>query len=576
MGPVDESKQERLLRLAESVADGADVDWSREALREPQLAGGMKRLRTIASISQMCHAAAERVQDAAPAVKEQSANPNESSSTAPTWGHLSLLERIGTGAFSEVHRAHDPTLDHEVALKLLKEGSGATRSQRFLREAQRLAQIRHPNVITVHGVDVRDGRVGIWTELLRGQTLEQSLEERGVYGADEAALIGIELCSALAAIHGAGLVHGDIKCSNVMREEGGRIVLMDFGSVREDSPAAALEAGSFGSPLAMAPEVLDGGKPTRDADIYQLGALLYRLTSRAYPVESDDLRQLTAKKLKGEITPLRDRRANLPSAFVQIVTRALDADPKRRFRSVGEMEKALHGELGGTAPERRKRRRRVGAVWAALAVAGLALVTWGVGSRLTVASIRVETALYRMDGDAPQRLDVERGASLRPGDSLFLTLESPSDVHVYVLNEAEEEPGVVNTLFPDPELELANPVPGGVRHSLPAESRADGFWEVATDGGTERILIVASREPRGDLENLAILSATSSDFEIDPTKVGQLGMRSIALRKPASGQSSALQLLARKLEREETTWWKLIELDCDESVAERSANRGSE
>src|SRR5205823_7303422 len=93
-------------------------------------------------------------------------------------------------------------------------------------------RVRHQNVITVHGVAVHEQRVGLWMELVRGATLEQLLQKRGPFSAREAALVGIDLCRALAAIHAAGLVHRDVKAQNVMREDGGRIVLMDLGTGR--------------------------------------------------------------------------------------------------------------------------------------------------------------------------------------------------------------------------------------------------------------------------------------------------------------------------------------------------------
>ena len=100
----------------------------------------------------------------------------------------------------------------------------------MIQEARLLARVRHPNVVTVYGVDRNENAVGLWMELVEGLTLKQVLSVRGVLGAQEAALIGIDLCRAVAAVHKAGLLHRDIKVQNVMREAGGRIVLMDFGA----------------------------------------------------------------------------------------------------------------------------------------------------------------------------------------------------------------------------------------------------------------------------------------------------------------------------------------------------------
>ena len=150
---------------------------------------------------------------------------------AERWGRLELLELVGKGTFGEVYRARDAQLQREVAVKLLHVGrphDGLV--DRMLHEARALARVQHPNVVIVHDAEERDGRVGLCMEFVRGRTLEQLLLAEGPRGAREAALIGQDLCQALAAVHAAGLVHRDVKAQNVMRENGGRVVLMDFGA----------------------------------------------------------------------------------------------------------------------------------------------------------------------------------------------------------------------------------------------------------------------------------------------------------------------------------------------------------
>src|SRR5580692_4233475 len=127
-------------------------------------------------------------------------------------------------------------------------------------------------------------------ELVKGRTLAELLRAQGPFSAREAALVGLDLCRALAAVHGAGLLHGDVKAHNVMREEGGRTVLMDFGTGRDIWPDHAPRhrgpADDFsGTPLYLAPEVFAGQARTKTTDIYSLGVLLYHLVTRSYPVE---------------------------------------------------------------------------------------------------------------------------------------------------------------------------------------------------------------------------------------------------------------------------------------------------
>jgi TolB-like protein/Tfp pilus assembly protein PilF len=207
-----------------------------------------------------------------------------------------------------------------------------------------LARVRHPNVVTVHGVDEVEGAVGLRMEYVDGLTLKQALSSRGALGADEAALIGLDLCRAIAAVHKAGLLHRDIKAHNVMREAGGRIVLMDFGAgaIR----AADGEANrSAGTPLYLAPEVINGQPTTIATDVYSLGVLLFHLVTLRYPVPGDTFDEVVDAHKRRARFALADLRPDLPTAFVRVVDTALHEDPARRFRSVGTMQQELAAAL---------------------------------------------------------------------------------------------------------------------------------------------------------------------------------------------------------------------------------------
>ncbi len=151
------------------------------------------------------------------------------------WGPFERLQRVGRGAFGEVYRAFDPTLQRHVALKLLLP-RGLDRdaeARSLLKEARAMARIRHPNVVPIYGVDQHHGRVGFWSDFVQGQTLSDVLATQGPLGPREAALVGIDVSRAVGAVHAAGFIHRDIKAGNVMRETGGRILLMDFGLTYE-------------------------------------------------------------------------------------------------------------------------------------------------------------------------------------------------------------------------------------------------------------------------------------------------------------------------------------------------------
>jgi tetratricopeptide (TPR) repeat protein len=255
---------------------------------------------------------------------------------------------VGYGGFGEVYRAWDPRLQREVALKLLLPGvaGGEAEYEAMLREARALAAVRHPNIVPVYGIDRHDGRVGFWTDFVHGKTLSVLVDEQGTFGAREAALIGLDVARALSAVHRAGLLHRDIKAQNVMREEGGRILLMDFGLSALDQRQANIS----GTPNYMAPELFEGGQNTVATDIYAMGVLLYFLVTGDYPVR---LSGLTTQEAIAEIPrrrPLMDLRPDLPESLLLTVCTAMEMDPAKRFSSAGQLASALAESLGTHEP----------------------------------------------------------------------------------------------------------------------------------------------------------------------------------------------------------------------------------
>jgi hypothetical protein len=211
----------------------------------------------------------------------------------------------------------------------------------LLIEGQNLARLRHENVVSVYGADEHEERIGIWMELVEGQTLSDAVAQHGPYSATEAGQIGIELCRALAAVHRKNLVHADIKAQNVKREAGGRIVLMDFSSSRRSDAQGNPDSDPAGTPLYMAPELWENGSPTVESDIYSLGVLLYHLVTGAFPVTATSIELLQRAHRRGERRLLRDERPQLPDSFVRTVEKALSRNPAERFRSAGAFEEAL-------------------------------------------------------------------------------------------------------------------------------------------------------------------------------------------------------------------------------------------
>ena len=270
----------------------------------------------------------------------------------------SLVERIGRGAFGEVYRAWDTRLDREVALKFLPPAPPATAASAIIHEGRLLARVRHPNVVTIHGAEHIADQIGLWMEFVRGHTLEQILEQRKVVSAAEAVGIGLELCRAVSAVHGAGLLHRDIKAHNVMRAEDGRIVLMDFGTGRELDDDASSDLA--GTPLYLAPEVLQGQGPPSERHLQPRRPALppcHRLVSGA----ARTVREIRSAHERGERTAVQAARPDVPPKLARIIERAIDPRPERRYESADAL--ARGSGSAAAAPENRAagvRRRRGG------------------------------------------------------------------------------------------------------------------------------------------------------------------------------------------------------------------------
>jgi len=419
--------------LAGAVADGDRIDWDALGDTTAELAA----LRDLDSLRRAFRSVAGAAESGTGAPPEP---------VRFVWGHLRVLEPIGSGSWGEVYRAFDPLLQREVALKLWRTdtpGSGPGR-RRTLHEARLLARIRHPNVVTVHGVDTHEQRAGLWTDLVRGETLEAALAERGPLSAEEAALVGIDLCRALAAVHASGLVHGDVKTANVLREHGGRIVLTDFGAGSETTSGRPQPA-ACGTPLATAPEVLRGEPPSSAADIYGLGVLLYRLVTGRYPFTGGSVAELARRQAEGRPARLTDLRPELPPGFAAVVERALAPVPSQRYASAGEMERSLSRLVSSPGIRDRGDRR---SWWWAAAVAAVALAAVAAAmfalrppANRALAAVRAVAVLpFETTPGTPEHLGPAAALALRDRLAAVGGLEVPDTVAALRVSTPPQEP----------------------------------------------------------------------------------------------------------------------------------------
>lgn len=269
------------------------------------------------------------------------------------WGTLRVIEHVGGGSFGDVYRAWDLTLDREVALKLYRAAAtdALTNRQAALKEAQLLARIQHPSVMAIYGFREIDGQIGIWGEFLRGRTLAEIVQADGPMNANEAAVAGDAVSHAVAVVHQAGILHRDVKAQNVIRAYRGRLVLADFGLGIESDGRGQPGAGAAGTPAYLAPELFRGEAATARSDVYSVGVLMFYLVTGSFPVTGQTTTELARNHETGTRQRLHELRPDLPHAFVQVVERALDADPGGRFASAAEFRTALNAAVGRTAAE---------------------------------------------------------------------------------------------------------------------------------------------------------------------------------------------------------------------------------
>jgi TolB-like protein/tetratricopeptide (TPR) repeat protein/tRNA A-37 threonylcarbamoyl transferase component Bud32 len=321
---------QRIDDFIDAILDGTPLDWAAAESSDAAERPWIRQLKVLAAIAEF-HRGGAPPEPAHHAVLTSHSNANDES--VPLWGHLRLLEAIGRGSFGDVYRAWDTRLDREVALKLLPAGSssGDRPASTIIHEGRLLARVRHSNVVTIYGAEQISDQIGLWMEFVRGETLEQILEQRTVVSTTEAVAIGVELCRAISAVHGAGLLHRDIKTHNVMQAVDGRIVLMDFGTGRELDDDASSDLA--GTPLYVAPEVLEGQQATIQSDIYSLGVLLYHLVTGSYPVHGRTVRGVRLAHERGERIPVRTARHGMPSKLARVIERAIHPDPERRYQT---------------------------------------------------------------------------------------------------------------------------------------------------------------------------------------------------------------------------------------------------
>ncbi|GHE02297.1 serine/threonine-protein kinase [Streptomyces alanosinicus] len=261
-------------------------------------------------------------------------------------GRYRLLRRLGRGGMGVVHEAEDVQLGRRVAVKMLTAVEGVSEEdlawERFQREIRALAQIDHPGVVTLYDSGVHEGVPYLVMQVLDGKSLADLVVACGPLPSAAACTVALGITDALEAVHGAGVVHRDVKPSNVGVTGGGRVVLQDFGLARLAGEAAITRTGALiGTPQFMAPEAMRGGPREAAADWYGLGACLFLMLTGELPFgPTADVGAIMERALDDGIRPLTASDA-VPQPLAHLVRELCSQDPQLRPRSAAAVRETL-------------------------------------------------------------------------------------------------------------------------------------------------------------------------------------------------------------------------------------------
>jgi serine/threonine protein kinase len=258
-------------------------------------------------------------------------------------GKYKITGELGKGAMGIVYRAIDPDINRDVAIKLIRfdmvseDSEKEDAARRFIREAQSAGNLAHPNIITIYEVGREDNQTFIVMQCVDGESLKQAISSGRKFSPLEVVDLMMCLCDALEFAHQNKIVHRDIKPGNILLDKQGRPYLVDFGVARMEMSTMTQSGTIVGTPSYMSPEQIQGIRVDARADIFSLGVIIYEMLTGKRPFEGDHITTIVYKIMNEEPTNIREMKRDLPEGFEQIIKKALEKDPNKRYQSCKEL-----------------------------------------------------------------------------------------------------------------------------------------------------------------------------------------------------------------------------------------------
>ncbi len=369
---------------------------------------------------------------------------------------------IGSGASAMVYLCTQQNIGRQVALKILRAEACTDEDdkRRYLREAEVVASLRHPNIVTMFDIGIlEDGRPYLVMEYVPGVTLSQLLRKAGPLPPERALPIFEQICAALAAAHSQGVIHRDVKPGNILVEDRSSgfdlVKLADFGVAKQQGQSLTRKATLIGTPAYMAPELFRGAPASAATDIYALGVLMYRSLVGKSPFKGMNDIAVVVQQINEPVPSFEEMGAELPAPIERIVLRCLAKDPSARYAAVEDLIQDIVGARMSLYPQ----------VSGTVSLTGTdlpftvppQLITPSTYHRLAGVSLGLVVAGLVSLGIAAALLSHQVGsATVAPPPVADTVLEPPPQVDVVIEERVEAPPAVA----PDPVLEpKPEPVP---------------------------------------------------------------------------------------------------------------------